>query len=131
MGHLGVECQNGDQGRGAQYSQTASQPLAPGGGLGGLIPGQYVLQQFFLVFGIFFHTQQPAHRYGKQAAQRNQLFDFGQGRVRLPFVYGLPGYPQLFPQRLLGQAQFFALGGDALSGRHNKFSFLILKVILL
>ena len=77
-----------------------------GGGLGGLR-------------GSVLHPQQPAHGDGEDLAQGDELFHLGDGGVRLPLVDGLAGYPQLFSQGLLGQAQFLAFLADSLAQCHT------------
>ena len=93
-----------------------------------LIAAQQLLQQLQLVLGELrrlrdlLHPQQPAHRHLEQAAQGHQLLDLRQGGVTLPLIHGLPGYPQLRPQALLGQLPLLPLGGDALSCGHGPSS---------
>ena len=51
--------------------------------------------------GVCLLAEEPAHRDGELAAQRHQLFDLRQRRVRLPFIDRLPRDAQLRAQLFL------------------------------
>ena len=106
----------------------------PGLWLGGDVPARDLLHHAQLLFcqrglcsGSFprglrkiLHTQEPSHGDAVKAAQRDQLVDLRQSRIRFPFVNRLAGDPQLVPQRLLGERQFLSLLCDALPDGHSR-----------
>lgn len=69
--------------------------------------------------GGLLNAQKLSHRHLEEPAQGDELFQFRQGGIALPFGNGLPGHAQFFPELLLGKAQFPAFGGDGLSDGHG------------
>ena len=66
------------------------------------------------------HSQQPPYRDAEEAGEGNELVDLRQGGVALPFIDGLPGYPQPVSQGLLAESLFFSLLGDAPACGHRQ-----------